>query len=90
VKSTAKAVLHRLKQARSAIVKVEATWAGFQFLLALGPLGVLIGLVLWLRRRRHQDEPSPERAAASTSTNSHPPAPQTPTPANTAANGLVN
>lgn len=39
-------------------MKIEATWAGFQFLFALGPVGILIGLVLWARRRRNPDEPA--------------------------------
>ncbi|MEE3065036.1 MAG: hypothetical protein VYA67_13950 [Actinomycetota bacterium] len=58
MKSTIRAVVHRLKQARSALLKVEAAWAGTQFLLGLGPLGVLIALVLWARRRRNNNEPA--------------------------------
>ncbi|WAC93043.1 hypothetical protein [Mycobacterium sp. Aquia_213] len=80
MKSTAKAVVHRLKQARSAVLKVEATLAGAQFLLALGPVGVLIALVLWARRRRAQDD-EPARGAAEAT----PPAATT--SANAAANG---
>jgi hypothetical protein len=90
VKSTAKAVLHRLKQARSAIVKIEATWAGFQFLFALGPLGILIGLVLWARRRRNQGEPPREETSAPRAASADTPPAHTATPAKAAANGLVN
>ncbi|WP_139830074.1 hypothetical protein [Mycobacterium triplex] len=69
MRSTVNAVVHRLKQARSAVLKIQAAWAGTQFLLALGPLGVLIVLVLWARRRRNSDEPAQTDTAAAPATN---------------------
>lgn len=68
MKSTVKAVVHRLKQARSAMLKIEAAWAGTQFLVALGPLGVLIVLVWWARRRRNSDEPAQTDSATAPAT----------------------
>jgi hypothetical protein len=89
VKSTAKAIAHRVNQARSAVVKSEAAWAGFQFLFALGPVGVLTGLVLWLRRRRNRDEPPQANTAAppATDTEAETPAPVAARSANAAVNG---
>jgi hypothetical protein len=54
VNSTAKAAVHRLKQGRSAVVRIEAAWAGVQFLAALAALGAAVGLVVWARRRRNR------------------------------------
>ncbi|WAJ43854.1 hypothetical protein OK015_22175 [Mycobacterium sp. Aquia_216] len=89
MKSTAKAIMHRVKQARSAVMKVEATLAGFQFLLALGPLGIAIGLVLWVRRRRtHGDPPRVEIATPpATDVATDTTAPVATTSANAAGNG---
>jgi hypothetical protein len=89
VRSTAKAVLHRLKQVRSTVLKVEATLAGFQFLLALGPLGIAIGLVLWARRRRTHSGPARRDATVPPATTTEiDKAAQVPaTSANPAANG---
>ncbi|MEE6137813.1 hypothetical protein SKC41_15955 [Mycobacterium sp. 050128] len=94
MKSTVKAVLHRLKQARSALLKVEAAWAGTQFLLGLGPLGVLIALVLWARRRRNSNGPaqSDQRAphAMDTEVEAEANAPVTAASAHAAGNGLAH
>jgi hypothetical protein len=91
VKAAVRTVWHRLKQARSAFIKFEATWAGIQFLFALGPVGVVIGTILWLRGRRKRSEAAQAHTAAPPETNGATRA-STParTPANAAANGLVN
>lgn len=52
MKSTIKAIVHRLRQAWSVVRRVRGPLMGAQFLLALGPLGVLIGGVLWIRGYR--------------------------------------
>jgi hypothetical protein len=93
VKAAVRTVWHRLKQARSAFMKFEATWAGIQFLFALGPIGVVIGTILWLRGRHKRGEAAQTATAAPLETNgaAHPPTPAAGrTPANAAANGLVN
>lgn len=88
--STAKAVVQRVKQARSAVVKIEATWAGFQFLLAVGPIGVLIGLVVWARRRRTRGEPARVDTATAPVTDAETTGPVAAASAKVPANGLVN
>jgi hypothetical protein len=92
VKSTAKAVVHRLKQARTAIVRIEGALAGLQFLLALGPLGVLIGLALWARRRRTHGESQQVDTAPPpvADTETETPAEVATTSANAVTNGLTN
>ncbi|OBA63268.1 hypothetical protein A5647_05455 [Mycobacterium sp. 1100029.7] len=87
MKSTTKAVWHRLKQARSTVVRVEAAWAGAQFLFASAPVAVGLGLLWWARRRRNHSQrgqvdaaPPPADATVPTATR----------PANATANGLAN
>ncbi|ORW77203.1 hypothetical protein AWC25_09295 [Mycobacterium sherrisii] len=73
VKSTAKAAVRRIRQARTALVRVELTWAAIQFLAAAALIGGVVSVALWARRRqrhqRHTGQPQPnpdvqEKAAA--------------------------
>jgi hypothetical protein len=68
-------------------MKIEATLAGAQFLLALGPIGIAIALVLWARRRRNSDERAPTDTAAPHTAHAQATAPVAKTPVNAAANG---
>ena len=65
------------------------TLAGFQFLLALGPLGIAIGLVLWARRRRTRGDSAHVDTTAPPATDTHieMTAPVAATSANAAGNG---
>jgi hypothetical protein len=90
VKSAAKSVPHRLKQARSAVLRIEAAWAAAQFLLALGTIGALVGLVLQARRRRIRDGPPRVDTATAPAADAEAAEPAPTSSANAAANGLVN
>ncbi|CAM2926966.1 hypothetical protein [Mycobacterium simiae] len=70
MKSTAKAVVQRMRQARTALVRVELTWTAIQFLATAGSIGAVAGLALWARRRqRHTGQPQPDAAAAEATAN---------------------
>lgn len=86
MKEAAKTVWHRVKQARSTIIKFEATWAGIQFLFALGPIGVVIGIILWVRGQRKRAAQAHPTAPAGTDAATEAPTPVT---ADAAANGLA-
>ncbi|MEZ0352995.1 hypothetical protein [Mycobacterium sp. pR1184] len=86
VREAAKTAWHRLKQARSAVMKFEATWAGIQFLFALGPIGLMIGIVLWVRGQRNRAAQAHPGAPAGTEAATESP---TPVAAGAAANGLA-
>jgi hypothetical protein len=93
MKAAAKTAWHRLKQARSAFIKYEGIWAGVQTLFALGPIGVVVGSVLWIRGRHKRAEAAQTDTGAPPETNgaAHTPTPAAArTPANAGANGLVN
>ncbi|GLE50958.1 hypothetical protein [Mycobacterium montefiorense] len=90
MKAAAKAIVHRVKQARSAILKIEVAWAGLQLLIALGSIGALVGLVVWARRRRTRGEPARVDTAAAPAVDGERSAPVGVTSAKAAANGLVN
>ena len=64
MRSIARTIVERLKQARSALLRIQAALAGAQFLLSVWPLAALVALVLWVRRRRTRGEhPHSEEAA---------------------------
>jgi hypothetical protein len=90
VKSAAKSVAHRLMQARSAVLRIEAAWVGAQFLLALGTLGVLVGVVLQARRRRTGGRPARVDTATAPAADAEAAGPAPTASTNTATNGLVN
>ncbi|BBY25290.1 hypothetical protein [Mycobacterium stomatepiae] len=68
-------------------MKIEATLAGVQFLLALGPAGVAIALVWWARRRRNSGERAPTDESAPHIADAEATATTAKTPVNAAANG---
>jgi hypothetical protein len=90
VKSAAKSIAHRLKQARSAVLRIEAAWVGAQFLLALGTIGVLVGVVLQARRRRTRGGSPREDTVTAPAADAEAAEPAPTTSTNPAANGLVN
>lgn len=88
MRSIAKTIVDRLKQARSAVLRIQATLAGAQLLLSVWPLAALVAVALWVRRRRtrgeHPDaEHSEEATRAAVNTESEP----SETPATNAAVG---
>ena len=77
-------VLHRLKQARSLVTRAEMVLTGAQILLALGPVGVAVGLVLWIRHRRAQQRREPGAETRRTEPDEQVPIPAPATSATTA------
>lgn len=67
-------------------MKFEAAWAGIQFLFALGPIGVVIGIILWVRGQRKRAAQAHTTAPAATDAATEAPTPVT---AGAAANGLA-
>jgi hypothetical protein len=61
----ARAVMHRLRQARTAALRVELALTGAQILFWVALIGVLVGLALRLRSRRtRRESPTPGEADA--------------------------
>lgn len=67
-------------------MKFEATWAGIQFLFALGPIGVVIGIILWVRGQRKRAAQAQTTAPAGSDAATAAPTPVT---ADAAANGMA-
>ncbi|SPM41587.1 hypothetical protein MNAB215_3797, partial [Mycobacterium numidiamassiliense] len=89
VSSIAKTILNRLKQVRSAALRIQGALAGAQLLLSVWPLAALVAVALWVRRRRTRGEhPHSEKATqpadADADADSEASAPS---PADTAAGG---
>ncbi|OBF62506.1 hypothetical protein A5787_16370 [Mycobacterium sp. 852002-50816_SCH5313054-b] len=65
MKTTLKALAHRLRQVRAVALRAELAVTGAQILFWAALIGVLAGLALRLRRRRRTPplQPSPAQAA---------------------------
>jgi hypothetical protein len=65
VKTTLKALIHRLRQARAMALRAELAVTGAQILFWAALIGVLAGLALRLRRRNQTppQQPSSARSA---------------------------
>lgn len=66
MKTTLKALAHRLRQARAVALRAELAVTAAQILFWIALIGVLAGLALRLRRRRQTppQQPSPAESEA--------------------------
>ncbi len=62
MKTTLKALAHRLRQVRAVALRAELAVTGAQILFWLALIGVVAGLVLRLRRRRQNPLQQPTSA----------------------------